>query len=83
MTFWGGHYTQSALSQAVPGCNPLGLGLLADMIELVDRVQGLLVGIPTQMGVQHPDVPVLYAAYGRAEMLYIQAEIHNDIYLKY
>ena len=84
MAFWGGHNMQVHMSLAVPKFNPLSLGLMADLIDLVDQVRsGKLVGTPTDQGVMRPEEQVLYVAYGRAEMLYIAEDIHNDRYLRF
>lgn len=38
MKFFGGHHTQVFESTAHPVYNPLSLGVLADLIDLVDQV---------------------------------------------
>lgn len=70
--FWGGHCLQRWQSTKIPGDNPLSLGLLADLIDLV---HGLLEG--TLEG-WHVDLPqdvragddARNCAWGRAEITY-------------
>lgn len=71
MQFWGGHSNQYRQSRAVPGFNPLSMGLLADLIDLVHKViDGDIVGdtidLPPHLRVRE----ARYAAYGRAEMIF-------------
>ncbi len=83
MQFWGGHNMQFRLSEKVPGYNPLTLGLMADLIDLVSRVTDGTE--PGKMMVPSPggsDRPVYYSAYGRAEMLFSKDGIHEDNYMK-
>ncbi len=86
MEFWGGHNKQVFMSKAVPGFNPFNLGLMADMIDLVDKVRnGSIRGEITEEGkapsTKDKEELIRYAAYGRAEMLYIEEDIHNDRFL--
>lgn len=69
--FWGGHCLQRWQSSKIPGDNPLSLGLLADLIDLV---HGLING---SIEGRHIDLPpdvragdACNAAYGRAEITY-------------
>ena len=76
MKFWGGHSYQQFQSTLVPGYNPLSLGLLADLIDLVDGVvSGSIVGRVSNadkvMGLE----PALYASFGRAELQYLPSHI--------
>lgn len=78
MAFWGGHNKQVAQSEQIPGYNPLSIGLMADLIELVDLMRnGKLEYRPVE---GHPgsEEPVFYAAWGRAEMLFSEYGIHAD-----
>ncbi len=71
MEFWGGHSEQYRTSAHVPGFNPLSVGLLADLIDLVHQVRmGKIVGEVTQLPPHLRVREARYAAYGRAEMLY-------------
>lgn len=83
MRFLGGHVEHQANSLVLPGWNPLGIGMMADMIELVDRVvRGEIQGNPYCRHTKIPPMPedVLYAAYGRAELLYKKESIHRALY---
>lgn len=78
MKFWGGHSSQIFQSTLIPGYNPLGMGLLADLIDLVDGVvSGTIVGhrsnVDKFVGLEVP----LYASYGRAELQYSPSNIHS------
>ena len=78
MKFYGGHNQQQTQSTLIPGYNPLGIGLLADLIDLVDGLRkGTLVGRMSNEGNRtfHLD-PDLYACYGRAEIQYNPDNIH-------
>lgn len=71
MEFWSGHCTQYSQSKKIPEYNPVSVGLLADLIDLVRKViDGDIVGdvidLPPHVRVRE----ARYAAYGRAEMLY-------------
>lgn len=71
MDFWGGHCNQSWESRQVPGFNPLSIGLLADLIDLVRAVKaGDLIGEVTELPPHLRGREARYAAWGRAEMLY-------------
>lgn len=70
MCFFGGHNRQPWQSKKVPGWNPLSLGLLADMIDLAEGVaNGTIVGEPCDAK-SFTDQPALYAAFGRAEIIF-------------
>lgn len=71
MQFWSGHCTQHADSKKIPGYNPVSLGLLADLIDLVreviaGRILGERIDLPPHLCIRE----ARYAAYGRAEMLF-------------
>lgn len=71
MDFWGGHCDQSWESRQVPGFNPVSLGLLADLIDLVRAVKsGKLIGEFVELDPNLREREARYAAWGRAEMLY-------------
>lgn len=71
MTFWGGHNSQQFHSSVMPGYNPLSLGLLADLIDLVEKVvRGELVGHAASEESVVSMKPGLYASFGRAELYY-------------
>lgn len=71
MEFWGGHCDQSWESRQVPGFNPVSLGLLADLIDLVRAVKsGKLTGEYVALAPNLREREARYAAWGRAEMLY-------------
>lgn len=72
MLFFGGHNAQQFESRLIPGYNPLGMGILGDLIDLVDGVlKGTIVGRPSPTGVPFSTKTNLYASYGRAEMEYL------------
>lgn len=72
MQFRGGHSHQSAPSIMHPQGNPLSLGLLCDMIDLVEQVRsGYVAGKPCH-GLALTQEPSLLAAYGRADLVYRQ-----------
>lgn len=77
MTFWGGHNKQIHESDRMPnGFNPLNLGLLGDMIDLIDLViKGEITGEPYEGGTANKPGTLLRASYGRAEVLYIKETI--------
>lgn len=83
MQFWGGHVEHQANSLVLPGWNPLGIGLLADMIELIDSViRKKIQGTPYRNYQKNAAMPedVLYAAYGRAELLYKKENLYGSLY---
>ena len=77
MKFFGGHHTQVFESTAHPVYNPLSLGVLADLIDLVDQViHGENLGRPSNAKPFSKE-QVRYASYGRAEMQYCASRIHR------
>lgn len=70
--FWGGHCMQRWQSAKIPGDNPVTIGLLADLIELVHRL------IAGNIHNWHIDLPpglrageeARNSAFGRAEITY-------------
>ena len=76
MRFYGGHHYQQFLSRAVPQFNPLNLGLLADLIDLVDKIlAGEIIGRFSDVQKTFTPEPILYANFGRAEILYLASNI--------
>ena len=76
MSFHGGHRYQMFQSTHVPSFNPPSLGLLCDLIDLVDQiVHGKIVGRISNVDNIMELEPVLYAAYGRAEIQYKASNI--------
>lgn len=74
MRFFGGHNRQTAQSKLLPN-NPLSMGLLADLIDLVHGVvTGTITGTPSEAKA-FSDETVLYAYFGRAEMIYLASQI--------
>ena len=73
MRFYPGHAGQQFQSQIMPGgYNPQGMGLLMDMIELVDGlIKGTIVGRPSAAPVYLTHLRALHATYGRAEIEYV------------
>lgn len=77
MKFFGGHHMQVFESTAHPVYNPLSLGVLADLIDLVDQViHGENLGRPSNAKPFSKE-QVRYASYGRAEMQYCASRIHR------
>lgn len=77
MRFHGGHSMQQFCSSSIVGYNPLGMGLLADLIDLVDKVvSGEIVGRDSNADKVFELEPTRYASYGRAELQYKQSNIH-------
>lgn len=74
MRFYGGHHMQQFLSAAVPGYNPLNMGLLADLIDLVDQlITGEIVGRPSNVDKTFSTEQIYYASFGRAEIQYLKS----------
>ena len=72
LEFWGGHCLQRGMSTQVPGDNPLAIGLLADLIDLV---HGLVNGTISGWQIDIPEnfragKEARNAAFGRAEITY-------------
>lgn len=80
MKFWGGHnYQQYEAIVTKDGYNPLNMGLLADLIDLVEMIiKGQKVGIPCVKNSADKDGENLYASYGRAEILYNVQSIYQS-----
>ena len=78
MSFLGGHERQCFTSHLL-SYNPLSLGLLADLIDLVDGiVSGSIVGIRGDADILLvPETP-LCASYGRATIQYVPSRIHSS-----
>ena len=71
MQFWGGHSYQQFQSTLITGYNPLNMGLLCDLIDLVDGlVEGTIVGRASNADKIMSLDRVLYASFGRAEIQY-------------
>ena len=71
MKFWGGHSFQRFQSTLILNYNPLSMGLLCDLIDLVEQVvKGQIVGRPSNVDKIMDLSPILYASYGRAELQY-------------
>lgn len=78
MQFWGGHSNQYNQSRQIPGFNPLTMGLLADLIDLVREViTGREKGEYLEMSPEVRIREARYAAYGRAEMVFNPDYIHR------
>lgn len=83
MTFCAAHYDQEKDSLVMPGFNPLSIGVVADMLTLTDKIiKGEIVGKPRPNQGPFAAVPpeTLYAAFGRAEILYRPEGIHKAVY---
>lgn len=77
MRFWGGHSYQQFQSALIPGYNPLSMGLLADLIDLVDGiVRGEIAGRASNADKVMSLEPARYASFGRAELQYMVSNIH-------
>lgn len=77
MRFFGGHNRQPRYSKQIPGFNPISLGLLADLIDLAEGVaDGRIIGTPCDAPT-YSDETALYAAFGRAEMIYRGSNIRD------
>ena len=69
--FWGGHCLQRWQSAKIPGDNPLSMGLLADLIDLVrGLIEGTIQGWQIDMAQEFRAGEAFNAAYGRAEITY-------------
>lgn len=76
LTFWPGHYEQRTISQAVPGENPLSLGLIADLRDLAVKLSlGQIRGTPVELPPHVSPFGAAYAAYGRGEMIYSPQDV--------
>ena len=71
MKFYGGHNRQQFQSTLILNYNPLNMGLLADLVDLVDKViKGEIVGRESNADKSFDMTPTLYASFGRAELQY-------------
>ncbi|MDE7011446.1 MAG: MBL fold metallo-hydrolase [Oscillospiraceae bacterium] len=78
MRFWGGHSYQQFQSTLIPNYNPLSMGLLADLIDLVDGVvRGEIVGRASNADKVMSLEPGRYASFGRAELQYMASNIRR------
>ena len=78
MEFWGGHSYQQFQSTLIPNYNPLSLGLLADLIDLVDGIiRGEIVGRASNADKIMSLEPGKYASFGRAEIQYMPGNIRR------
>lgn len=76
MKFYGGHNMQQFQSDYITGYNPLNMGLLADLTDLVDKVvKGEIVGRDSNADKVFTLEPTRYACYGRAELQYLESRI--------
>ena len=76
MRFFGGHNMQQFQSTFVPHYNPLNMGLLADLIDLVDKIiRGEIIGRDSNADKVFSLEPVRYACFGRAEIQYLGSKI--------
>ncbi len=76
MRFYGGHYSQQFQTTLPGGRNPLGMGLLYDMIDLVDGiVEGTIVGRESAAPVPGTYERCLRAEFGRAQIEYRPSRI--------
>jgi hydroxyacylglutathione hydrolase len=80
MHFYGGHNYQQFQSTLIPNYNPLNMGLLADLIDLVDGlVRGTIIGRASNADKVMSLEPALYASFGRAEIQYAPSRIHKAV----
>lgn len=78
MKFYGGHSYQVFQSVHIREYNPLNMGLLGDLIDLVDGlIRGTIVGMPSNARKSFDPRPKCYAAFGRAEIVYDPERIHK------
>ena len=76
MKFWGGHQQQQFQSKYIPVYNPVNMGYLGDLIDLVDKVsRGEIVGTDSDFPHVLAFEPMRYATYGRAELTYMQSNL--------
>ena len=70
--FWGGHCLQRSVSAKIPGDNPVTMGLLADLIDLVHGlIHGTISGWQIEMSALfRAGKEARNAAFGRAEITY-------------
>lgn len=78
MKFYGGHNMQQFESSYITGYNPLNMGLLADLTDLVDKVvKREIVGRDSNADKTFSLEPTRYACYGRAELQYLESRIYK------
>lgn len=78
MQFWGGHSYQQFQSTLILHYNPLSMGLLCDLIDLVEGlVKGTIVGRASNADKILSLTPALYASFGRAEIQYRPDHLHQ------
>ena len=78
MKFYGGHNMQQFQSTLITGYNPLSMGLLADLSDLVHKVvTGEIVGRDSNADKVMSLEPARYASFGRAELQYMESNIHS------
>ena len=78
MVFRGGHANQMFMSALIPNYNPITLGYVGDMIDLVEGVvRGTIAGRPSNADKIMELEPPLYASFGRAELQYMSSRIHR------
>ncbi len=76
LKFFGGHNFQQFQSPLVPGHNPLSIGLVCDLTDLVEKLlSGEIVGRDANVDKTFSLEPTLYAGYGRAEILYNRSSL--------
>lgn len=76
MKFYGGHNMQQFQSTLILNYNPLSMGLLTDLLDLVDQVvEGEIVGRPSNADKVMSPEPTFYASFGRAELQYRKSNI--------
>ena len=74
MKFFGGHNHQQYENVQFNGYNPLSMGVLADMIDLVDQIlKGEIVGRSSDVVKSFSLEPALQASYGRAQIQYLSS----------
>lgn len=79
MEFWGGHSYQQFQSTLIPNYNPLNMGLLADLIDLVNKIIcGEIVGRASNADKIMSLEPARYASFGRAEIQYMPSNIRKE-----
>ena len=79
MSFYGGHHYQQFQSSLVPHFNPLNIGLLGDLLTLVDKIiKGEVVGRMSSVTATNEKEIPLYAHYGRAEIEYLGSRIGKE-----
>ncbi|NLB89905.1 MAG: MBL fold metallo-hydrolase [Clostridiales bacterium] len=80
MVFRGGHSAQHFESSLIPNYNPVTMGYLGDLIDVVDKViRGEIAGRPSNVDKIMELEPPLYASFGRAELQYMPSRIHSSI----